>query len=62
MKHKVEASTTLMSSQSDIEKYKEINQNLEQGFNMRLNELQEKHSLYESREAHFLGLVKQFEI
>lgn len=61
MRHKVE-SQTLMSSHLDIEKYKEINENLEQHFNQRLLELQEKHALYESRETHFLGLVKQFEV
>ena len=61
MRHKVEK-TTLRTSHQDIEKFKEINENLEQHFNQRLHELQAKHALYESREAHFLGLVKQFEV
>lgn len=51
-----------MTTHQDIEKYKEINENLEQHFNKKLQELQEKHALYESRESHFMSLVKQFEV
>ena len=38
MRHKVEKST-LRTSQQDIEKFKEINENLEQHFNQRLHDL-----------------------